>query len=290
VVALQPILGLSNRLRAIASFSVLARRTGRDFRLSWVPSQGFSNEDLSDLVDNPFARVDEEEFASLCASGLCLHDAPSVSGTDLLGGTHPVLAYRGYMTVDALVGRDAVEQPAPGFLDEYQAALTAWRPVPVIAKAVDEIAGKFDATTVGLHARRGDALVSPHLGWKYRISSDRAFFAHMDNLLRADSRTTFFLATDDAATEQRFRARYGDALHTNPAKRFVPSLLGQPKENQYDAVIDLFALAHTQRILGNHGSTFSSLAASIGAIPLQRVADKSLPARVRRRISRLRHR
>ena len=273
IVALQPTQGLANRLRAISSFNVLARRTGRDFRLCWAPSQGFSTEDLNELVANEFTRIDQAEFHALCAAGLVL-DHASLSAGESLGEGQPVLTYRGYLPV--AVARD-----------DYHAELTTWQPSAAIAHVVTRIAAEFDANTVGVHVRRGDALLNPRLGWKYRISSDRAFFARMDGLIRAEPRTVFFLATDDAATEARFRSRYGDALRTNTVKLHVPSLLGEPKDNQRDAAIDLFALSRTSRVLGNHASTFSSLAANIGRIPLERATDTAVVARLRRRVERM---
>jgi hypothetical protein len=287
VVALQPLLGLSNRLRAISSFHVLALRTGRDFRLSWVPSQGFSDEDLSALVENAFVRIDEAEFDALCSGALRLEEAGELSAHDLFEARQHVIAYRGHKTVDALVGARAPASLPAGFLEEYKAELTGWRPAPAVGGEVDAVASEFDAHTIGVHVRRGDAIVDPVRGWKFRISSDAAFFRRMDGLLRAEPRTTFFLATDDAETEERFVERYGDAVRTNPAKRFVPSIWREPKQNQHDAVVDLFALSRTQRILGNLGSTFSSLAAGIGDIPLERVVDSSWSARFRRAVGRL---
>jgi hypothetical protein len=104
----------------------------------------------------------------------------------------------------------------------------------------------------------------------------------MDRLLAADACTTFFLATDSHETEERFRSRYGSALFTNADKRFVPSLPGEPKENQRDAVIDLFALARTRHILGSHYSTFSRMAAALGGVRLE-VARSDPPGALLRR-------
>src|SRR5215203_7567240 len=107
----------------------------------------------------------------------------------------------------------------------------------------------------------------------FRRSVDAAFFAYMDAELVAEPRTNFFLATGCAATEERFRERYGEAVMVNRDKRFVPSVPEQPKDNQRDAVIDMFALARTQKILGNNYSTFSPMAAKIGGIGFERVLE-----------------
>jgi hypothetical protein len=81
------------------------------------------------------------------------------------------------------------------------------------------------------------------------------------------------VATDCAETEERFREQYRQTVMVNREKRFVPSVRGQPKENQKDAVIDMFALARTRKILGNNYSTFSRMAADIGGIEYQRVLE-----------------
>jgi hypothetical protein len=95
----------------------------------------------------------------------------------------------------------------------------------------------------------------------------------MDSELVAEPRTNFFVATDCAATEERFRERYRETVIVNREKRFVPSVRGRPKENQRDAVIDMFALARTRRILGNNASSFSRMAADIGGIDYLRVLE-----------------
>src|SRR5947209_20457433 len=105
----------------------------------------------------------------------------------------------------------------------------------------------------------------------------------MDRILAWQPRTSLFLATDSADTEQRFSARYGSRLRTNPEKRFVPSVRGERKDNQHDAVIDLYTLAQTSLILGSYYSTFSTTAATIGGSRLQVVLEDSWVKRQRRR-------
>jgi hypothetical protein len=104
-------------------------------------------------------------------------------------------------------------------------------------------------------------------------STDAAFFAYMDAELVAEPRTNFLLATDSAETEERFRERYGEAVMVNRDKRFVPSVANQPKDNQRDAVIDMFALARTRKILRNNYSSFSEMAAEIGGIRSKTVLE-----------------
>ncbi|MGH9050662.1 MAG: hypothetical protein ACRDY4_13110 [Acidimicrobiia bacterium] len=296
LVAVRPTGGLCNRLRVISSFQVLARYTGRELRVCWGPSIGFSAEDLSELFDNQFARLSESEFEQLCADALCLHDVitPGWEGERVWQGdpvagvrevldanARPMVAYEGVFAVDGLVGPAAATQLPTSFRSDYLAELRMWRPVAPLRRVVDELAAGFDSGTVGVHARRGDAVIHHRLGRYFRQSSDAAFFARMDRLLHEDPGSTFFLATDSAETEARFRERYGSVLRTNSEKQFVDSLPSQPKENQRDAVVDLFTLARTGHVLGSCYSSFSRAAADLGDVPLEVVLAHPFRYRVR---------
>ena len=187
----------------------------------------------------------------------------------------PVVTYSGYKRCDGLIDPATRARLFPNFESEYQASLKEWRPVPSIRAEVEGLAAGFGPHTVGVHIRRGDAWKGGgRLASESMRSSDAAFIAYMEAELVAEPRTNFFLATDCAATEERFRERYGEAaVMVNDNKRFVPSLPDRPKDNQRDAVIDMFTLARTRKILGNNKSSFSRMAADIGGISLQRVLE-----------------
>jgi hypothetical protein len=189
--------------------------------------------------------------------------------------TFPVVTYSGQKKCDNLVDPATRTRLFPHFESAYRAGIKEWNPVPPIWAKVESLAAAFDPHTVGVHIRRGDAWNHPDasLASKYRRSSDAAFFARMDAELEAEPRTNFFVATDCAATEERFREQYRETVMVNHDKRFVPSVPGRPKDNQRDAVIDMFALARTRKILGNTYSTFSRMAADIGGIRYHRVRE-----------------
>jgi hypothetical protein len=275
----------------ITSFQILARCSGRVFELCWSPGEGWSDEDLNMLFENDFPRVPVNEFERLCQSGLALHEAVRIVGRGKKrnlewregSGMHqvfdldafPVVTYSGHARCDRLVDPATRARLFPNFESAYRAGVKEWRPVPFIRAKVDSLAATFGPHTVGVHIRRGDAWDNPDAAQAsmYRRSSDAAFFARMDAELAAEPRTNFFLATDSSATEDRFRERYREAVTVNFDKRFVPSVAKQPKENQRDAVIDMFALSRTQKILGNAYSSFSKMAADIGSIEVQRARE-----------------
>jgi hypothetical protein len=286
----RPQQGLANRMRVISSFRILARQSGRVFELCWAPSNGWSDEDLSELFENDFPRVSPDEFERYCQKGLAIHKARQVVGRDDRGkqmwkwrassGMHqvfdlenfPVVTYSGQQRCDRLVDPATRARLLPHFEPAYRANGREWRPVPSIRTKIKELTEAFGPHTVGVHIRRGDHLGgSRRSGWSR--SSDAAFFARMDAELAAEPSTNFFLATDSAATEERFREQYREAVIVNPDKRFVPSVIRQPKDNQRDAVIDMFALARTRKILGSNYSSFSVMAADIGGIEVQSVLE-----------------
>jgi hypothetical protein len=283
--------GLANRMRVINSFQTLARRLGRVFELCWAPSDGWSEEDLNVLFENSFPRVPLDEFEMYSQNGLDLHEAVRIVGRGNErtwewregSGMHqvfdpeafPVVTYSGQKRCENLVDPATRMRLFPHFESAYLASVKEWSPVPSIRAKVESLAATFGPHTVGVHIRRGDAWDQPDasLASKYRRSSDAAFFARMDAELVAEPRTNFFLATDSLETEERFRDHYWEAVMVNPDKRFVPSVHGRPKDNQRDAVIDMFALARTRKILGNNYSSFSRMAADIGGIGYERVRE-----------------
>jgi hypothetical protein len=289
VIVVWPTSGLGNRLRVISSFRVLARQANRDFAVCWTASPGWSDEHIGDLFEHDLRLVDERQFNTVAAATALRLDeivnvegrldertwtwAPGTSFEQIFDTSIPAVTYRGMMRADYLLAPD--RRPVllgDGFTSQYEEDVRTWRPVRRIRKAVDRVTAGFGPNTIGVHIRRGDAWQTEP-GSPWRRSTDAAFMAAMDRELEADPGTTFFLATDSPETERWVCERYGSAVLTNTKKRFVPSKWGKPKENQRDAVIDMFALARTKRILASYYSSFSRMAAVIGDVPYRDVVE-----------------
>jgi hypothetical protein len=289
----RPRSGLANRMRVITSVQMLAGYSGRVFELCWAPSSGWSEEDLGELFENHFPRVPLDEFKRYSQDGLDLHNAVQILGHSNGrtwewregSGIHqvfdiegfPVVTYWGVHRCDHLVEPATRARFLPNFESDYHPSLKEWSPVPSIRAEVEGLTARFGPHTIGIHVRRGDSWSdlwkNPYLTSEFKRSSDAAFIARMDAEMVAEPRTNFFLATDCAATEERFREQYGEAVVVNRDKKFVPSVPNSPKDNQKDVVIDMFALARTQKILGNNYSSFSRMAADIGSIRLERILE-----------------
>lgn len=138
------------------------------------------------------------------------------------------------------------------------------RPVASLRRRIEEITSRFDKQhAIGVHIRRTDNVNS------IKYSTDEVFLDAFDRAIAADPQAQFFLATDD------------DAFKSRLVEKYRGRILTQQAENRRDtrggiecAVVDLFCLSATARILGSYSSSFSEIAAEIGGIDLEVVKKK----------------
>ena len=82
--------------------------------------------------------------------------------------------------------------------------------------------------------------------------------------LEARPDVRFFLATDDAEIKRRLLDRFGeDRIITARME-----LRRDSQEGMKGAVLDLFALSRTEKIIGSYYSSYSEIAAELGGIEL----------------------
>ncbi|MCM1109121.1 MAG: hypothetical protein NC388_08720 [Clostridium sp.] len=132
-------------------------------------------------------------------------------------------------------------------------------PRPFLQALIDGRCAPFASApeVVGVHVRRTD---HPE-AWD--ASPLEAFFAHLDAEVIRQPEVLIYLATDDEQVKAEMKRRYPDRVITSDAKADRTSQGGI-----VDAVVDLYALARTNRIYGSWHSSFSDLAAQLGDIPL----------------------
>ena len=131
-------------------------------------------------------------------------------------------------------------------------------PCRELQERIDGIVGEFPENIVGVHIRRTDNMDA------CTQSTDEVFIRLMDRELQADPYTMFFLATDDGTVKNKMMKRYpGHVL-----VQHTPHVRRDTLEGMEEAVVDLFCLAHTRKVIGSHYSSFSETAAEIGGIPL----------------------
>jgi hypothetical protein len=128
-------------------------------------------------------------------------------------------------------------------------------PIPELQARIDENRSQFDAHIIGVHIRRTDHQKS------IDRSPDTLFIAHMQHALSLEPRTRFYLATDSQDTKRTFHDVFGDRIITTAKKAARDSI-----EGMQDALVELYTLASTSRLIGSYWSSFSVTAAEIGNI------------------------
>lgn len=144
---------------------------------------------------------------------------------------------------------------------------TAWRmslgsryarhfvPIDMLQEKVNSMANQF-TNTIGIHIRRGD-----HTEAK-KYSSLQKFVATMANEVKKQSDINFFLATDCKATEQELLKLFPNRLlyHTKS------SYSRNSPQGVQGALVDLYCLSKTRKVLGSYFSSFSQVATEISGI------------------------
>ena len=124
-----------------------------------------------------------------------------------------------------------------------------------IQNRIDEIVAGFSERTIGVHIRRTDNVVS------IQSSPLEKFTSMMDAEIKKNSNTRFYVASDDDEVKECLKKKYPDRIIT---------LMDDPDRNSLEgmkfAVLDLFCLSKTKKILGSVGSSYSQIAAEIGGI------------------------
>ena len=130
---------------------------------------------------------------------------------------------------------------------------------------VDERCVNFSSHTIGVHIRRTDNQES------IDDSPLDLFLLEIDEQIALHADTRIYLATDDEATKQELRQRYGRRIITSAAQADRESTAGI-----IEGLVEMYALSRTNRIYGSAGSTYSEMAAAIGQKPFEVVRkDKS---------------
>lgn len=127
---------------------------------------------------------------------------------------------------------------------------------PGIADKVEQINKECGNNCVGVHIRRTD-----HQDC-IRNSPTEAFIREMQ---KEPEDTVFFVASDDASERENLVRVFGkNRIKYNAGAELSRGTV----QGMEDAVIDLYMLSKTRKILGSDGSSFSDTAGLIGEIPV----------------------
>jgi hypothetical protein len=256
---LVPLGGLGNRMRAVASAVRLCQNIGAKLHIYWRKSPECSAdfEELFEPISLPFVYIHRFKAWQF-------YLRPSLNRNLHLPGVVRSLRYDCSLLVesdcldndlsDSLVGERIYICSGHSLAQHYPVS-ELFVPRVAILERIERIRSTFPDEVIGVHIRRQDNKIS------IEKAPEQAFIRAMDVELVIHPDVQFFLATDDAALKSRLIDRYGKHLVSQDIKLNRHSLQGM--EN---AVVDLWSLASTQKIIGSPHSSFSGIAQELSGI------------------------
>ena len=143
-------------------------------------------------------------------------------------------------------------------MDYPQEVARILRPTPDIQQEIDVITQHFAPHTIGVHIRRTDNKES------ISGSPTTAFIDAMKMEVEKNRDVRFFVATDDVSVRALLQNTFPSRIITQEFHKCHRDTLSGMKQ----AVVDLFCLSKTSKIIGSYWSSFTDTAAEIGNTPL----------------------
>ena len=269
-VYIEPIGGLCNRMRVIASAYQLIRPQGGKLIVQWT-----ANEELNCPAKALFSlprniRVVEVKGGDSLAAKLAYYRLRL--GYRHRVGNDQVLAAK---QSGNLIPRDKTyyETCETFHKDSRDVDCSIFIPAPELETLARE---KIQAITqagrhrvIGLHIRRTDHSVS------IRQSPTELFCRVLEARRKEDPGTRFYLATDDGSLRQFFADTYNretEIVFFNDSE----ALGRDTAEGIRAAFVELLTLSMTERIYGSCGSSYTDMAAAMGGIPLDYVTAEAM--------------
>lgn len=268
---LSPEGGLCNRLRALASAISLKSRIGCDVNCAWRICKVDINAHFLDLFSPipavnfiPYLPVYDKllpQYSRFPLKNSYSSLVNKVHGFDEYvhaDSRHLSFAVNHLNSINESLSIGNVFVRSWQSFEPFNSSHLPLVPIGRINNLVTKISSDFNSSTYGIHIRRTDNSVAKAL------TPISFFYDILDSCLDTNPQSNFFLATDDSLLDRKFVYRYG----LNRFHVFDKEFTRQSTRGIEDAVIDLMCLSKTSKIYGSHGSSFSSLASTIGNIPL----------------------
>ena len=261
----EPLGGLCNRMRTIASYYSLARETGRKLTVVWLRDAGmncpcarlFSLPDDVNVVEGPYVSKARMRLRSLARKLTRRAEGRRFDRTVENWEAKKALTYE---TALAMQAKSLYASTCYSLESDYEKYdYSIFRPAPDILHLADAATQDFPANCVGVHIRRTDNARS--IG----ASRTRDFIGRMRSEVEQDSAASFFLATDSPEEERALRAEFPGRILTYEKR----SLARDMEQGIVDAYVDYLCLSRTRKIYGSFYSSFSRCAAALRGIELE---------------------
>jgi len=261
----EPLGGLCNRMRTIASFYTVAKASGRDLAVVWLRDEGMNcpaarlfklPKDVK-LVDGPYVSKPRMRLRSL---GRMLTRRAEGRRFDRTVENWQAKAALTPETVRALKAKSLYASSCYSLESDYEKYdYSIFQPAPDIAALADGVTKGFPANCVGIHIRRTDNEKS------IEASRTQDFALRMRAEVEADPDVGFFLATDSPEEERALKGEFPGRILTYEKR----SLERDSEQGIVDAYVDYLCLSCTRKIYGSYFSSFSRCAAALHGTGLE---------------------
>jgi hypothetical protein len=143
-------------------------------------------------------------------------------------------------------------------------AFKHFKPISPMLAAIRKATANFNEHTIGVHIRRTDNINS------VQHSPLSLFIKAMQHAINLQQNTLFYLSSDDPEVKAALIDTFGQRIitHTNKMDR-------RSTQGMQDALLDIYCLAATNKIFGSYWSSFSDIAARIKGIELEVMKSKA---------------
>lgn len=266
----EPLGGLCNRMRTIASYYAAAREADRGLTVVWLRDPGmncscarlFALPEGVNVVEGPYVSKPRMRLRSLTRMATRRAEGRRFDRTVENWSARKALTEQ---SIRAMKPSESLYASSCYSLDSVYEKYdyTIFRPAADIQALADGVAKAFPGNCVGVHIRRTDNLKS--------IESSRTadFIERLRREVEADPEVKFFLATDSKEEERALRSAFPERILTYEKR----SLARDSEQGIVDAYVDYLCLSRTRKIYGSFFSSFSRCAAALGGIELEIVAQ-----------------
>lgn len=281
---IEPLNGLGNRLRAIASAGVLAETLERNLVVVWVPDEHLNSEYKDLFLDEEIVVVKSRESINLKVQLV----GPN-SGAAIAPGVLNLHSDADVYLASACVVSKAWAREAKWLRQNLHL-------VPDLAQRVASAATELDISKcIGMHIRMG----LPAEAYAFEDSSNwtpqqrrtlmrsRArshysyFIEEMERIWSTNASQTFFVCADNPDAYTAMKRLYPPGTAKAKLLIYTPkTVFDRSAEQLRGAIVDVYLLAQTKYVLGSPWSSYSELVSRLGGGPVL-IAGKDFGRRIR---------
>jgi len=265
MIYLLPVYGLCNRMRALDSAIHLAKRTNHQLKVYWV-----ENEQLGCRFSDLFEPIWEVEILEKKQTPFIWQKGHKFNlyTPDLFRRTFKDRVWNQFETGRKLEEGFDFEEFAwshqwfalKSFSDflKNENKYTDFKPIKELRDRIKLQTQLINNNTIGVHIRRTDHSQSKEFSPLY------LFEERMKKYVVSNPKTNFYLATDCLDTKDYLANHFKGRVVTDWSEQTRVT-----KNGMQHALVELYTLAQTSKIIGSFFSSFTRTASQINNIPLE---------------------